>query len=65
MNQIDQSGNTAEEMIKVLTAVGVVSRRLARKLTILAEQDHKLIGGKSNEQPEICGLRLRKVYLTH
>jgi hypothetical protein len=57
MNQTDQSGNTAEELIKVHTAISVVSRRLARKLTILAEQDHKLKGGKSNEQPEICGLR--------
>ena len=42
-----------EELADVLTAISVVSKRLARKLTILSRQDkEKTEGGKSDEQDE-------------
>ena len=42
-----------EELADVLTAISVVSKRLARKLTMLSRQDeHKEEGGKSDEQNE-------------
>lgn len=44
-----------EELIDVLTAISVVSMRLARKLTILARQSQSMEGGKSDEQNERNG----------
>jgi hypothetical protein len=42
-----------EELADVLTAISVVSKRLARKLTMLSRQDEqKAEGGKSDEQDE-------------
>ena len=42
-----------EELADVLTAISVVSKRLARKLTTLSQQDkEKTKGGKTNEQDE-------------
>jgi hypothetical protein len=42
-----------EELADVLTAISVVSKRLARKLTMLSRQDReKTEGGKSDEQDE-------------
>jgi hypothetical protein len=42
-----------EELVDVLTAISVVSKRLARKLTALSRQDRKKTeGGKSDEQDE-------------
>lgn len=39
-----------EELADVLTAISVVSKRLARKLTMLARQDkEKTEGGKTDE----------------
>lgn len=39
-----------EELADVLTAISVVSKRLARKLTMLSRQDRKKAeGGKSDE----------------
>ena len=40
-----------EELADVLTAISVVAKRLARKLTILSRQE-KSVGGKSDEQNE-------------
>lgn len=39
-----------EELIEVLTAISAVSKRLARKLTILADQSQHMEGGKADEQ---------------
>lgn len=39
-----------EELIEVLTAISVVSKRLARKLTVLANQSQHMEGGKADEQ---------------
>jgi hypothetical protein len=40
-----------EELADVLTAISVVSKRLARKLTMLSRQDRKKTeGGNSDEQ---------------
>ena len=39
-----------EELIEVLTAISVVSKRLARKLTALANQSQHMEGGKADEQ---------------
>lgn len=42
-----------EKLANVLTAISVVSKRLARKLTMLSRQDEqKAEGGKSDEQNE-------------
>lgn len=42
-----------EELADVLTAISVVSKRLARKLIALSRQDRKRAeGGKSDEQDE-------------
>ena len=42
-----------EELADVLTAISVVSKRLARKLTMLKRQDkEKTRGGQTNEQDE-------------
>lgn len=42
-----------EELADVLTAISVVSKRLARKLTMLSQQnEQKAEGGKSDEQNE-------------
>ncbi|MHC1762461.1 MAG: hypothetical protein AB9917_23665 [Negativicutes bacterium] len=44
---------TDEELADVLTAISVVAKRLARKLTMLARQDkQKTEGGKADEQEE-------------
>ena len=39
-----------EELIEVLTAISAVSKRLERKLTILADQSQHMEGGKADEQ---------------
>ncbi len=40
-----------EELADVLTAISVVSKRLARKLTMLTRQDkQKMEGGETDEQ---------------
>lgn len=42
-----------EELAGVLTAISVVSKRLARKLTVLSRQENeKTEGGKSDKQDE-------------
>lgn len=42
-----------EELADVLTAISVVSKRLARKLTTLSRQDkEKTEGGNTDEQDE-------------
>jgi len=42
-----------EELADVLTAISVVSKRLARKLTMLSRQDRKKTeGGNSDEQDQ-------------
>ncbi|MBS4031637.1 MAG: hypothetical protein KGZ63_09510 [Clostridiales bacterium] len=42
-----------EELADVLTAISVVSKRLARKLTTLSRQDKETTeGGKTDEQDE-------------
>lgn len=42
-----------EELADVLTAISVVSKRLARKLSMLSQQDRaKKEGGNSDEQDE-------------
>ena len=41
-----------EELVEVLTAISVVSMRLARKLTLLAGQSQSKEGGKADEQNE-------------
>ena len=38
------------ELIEALTAISVVSKRLARKLMILADQSQHMEGGKADEQ---------------
>ena len=43
--------NLDEELADVLTAISVVSKRLARKLNMLSQQE-KEEGGKSSEQNE-------------
>jgi hypothetical protein len=42
-----------EELADVLIAISVVSKRLARKLTMLKREDERMAeGGKSDEQDE-------------
>lgn len=48
-----------EELIGVLTAISVVSKRLAKKLSMLAGQGQSMEGGKSDEQNERTGRRDR------
>ena len=45
-----------DELIEVLTAISVVSMRLAKKLTVLAAQSKSKEGAKTNEQNERDGL---------
>ena len=47
-----QSCAADDELVDVLTAISVVSMRLARKLTLLAGQSQSKEGGKANEQIE-------------
>ena len=49
-----------EELVEVLTAISVVSMRLARKLTMLAGQCKTTEGGKSDEQNERNGCDHRR-----
>ena len=50
MNDKRQTTDTDEELIDILTAISVVSKRLARNLTILAAQSKSMEGEKTNEQ---------------
>ncbi len=64
MNQTIQIDDTRdrvsdEELIGVLTAISVVSKRLAKKLSILAGQSQSKEGGKADEQNERTGRRNR------
>ena len=45
-----QSCAADDELVDVLTAISVVSMRLARKLTLLARQRQSTEGGKTDEQ---------------
>ena len=45
MNEKRQVTDTDEELIDILTAISVVSKRLARNLTILAAQSKSKEGG--------------------
>jgi len=47
-----RSSATDDELVDVLTAISVVSMRLARKLTLLAKQSQSKEGVKTNEQNE-------------
>lgn len=49
MNEKRQVSGTDEELIGILTAISVVSKRLARKLTLLAGQSQSTEGEKSDE----------------
>jgi hypothetical protein len=49
-----------EELIEVLTAISVVSKRLARKLALLAGQSKSMEGGKTDEQNERNGCVYRR-----
>lgn len=60
MNQTIQIDDTRErvsdeELIGVLTAISVVSKRLAGKLSMLAGQSQSKEGGKADEQKERTG----------
>ena len=62
MNQTIQIDDTRdpvsdEELIGVLTAISVVSKRLEGKLSILAGQSQSREGGKADEQNERTGRR--------
>jgi len=62
MNQTVQTHDTHgnvpdEELIGVLTAISVVSKRLAKKLSMLAGQSQSMEGGKPYEQNERTGRR--------
>lgn len=64
MNQTIQIDDTRdcvsdEELIGVLTAISVVSKRLAGKLSMLAGQSQSREGGKADEQNERTGRRNR------
>lgn len=50
MNEKRQVTDTDEELIDILTAISVVSKRLARNLTILAAQSKSKEGEKTNER---------------
>lgn len=48
-----QDSQFNEELADVLTAISVVSKRLARKITVLAKQENlSAKGGKSNGENE-------------
>ncbi|NCB25602.1 MAG: hypothetical protein EOM62_09040 [Bacteroidia bacterium] len=47
-----RSSAADDELVDVLTAISVVSMRLARKLTLLAGQSQSTEGGKADEQNE-------------
>jgi hypothetical protein len=47
-----QSCAADEELVDVLTAISIVSMRLAKKLTLLARQRQSTEGGKTDEQNE-------------
>ena len=54
--QTEFQGSAAdEELVDVLTAISVVSMRLARKLTLLSTQSQSTEGGKTDEQNERNG----------
>lgn len=62
MNQTIQIDDTHdhvsdEELIGVLNAISVVSKRLAKKLSVLAGQSQSKEGGKADEQNERTGRR--------
>jgi hypothetical protein len=62
MNQTIQIDDTRdrvsdEELIGVLNAISVVSKRLAKKLSVLAGQSQSKEGGKADEQNERTGRR--------
>lgn len=62
MNQTIQIDDTRdrvsdEELIGVLNAISVVSKRLAKKLSVLARQSQSKEGGKADEQNERTGRR--------
>lgn len=59
--QIDDTRDRAqdEELIGVLTAISVVSKRLAKKLSMLAGQSQSTEGGKTDGQNERTGRRNR------
>jgi hypothetical protein len=52
MNNNRQMNDTDEELIDTLLAISVVSKRLARNLTLLTAQSKSTEGGKTNEQNE-------------
>jgi len=52
---VNRPGAADEELIEVLTAISVVSMRLARKLTLLAARSQSEEGGKENEQNQRYG----------
>lgn len=65
MNQTIQIDDTRdrvsdEELIGVLNAISVVSKRLARKLSMLAGRSQSKEGGKADEQNERTGRRNRE-----
>lgn len=60
MNQRDSRNITKdEELIEVLTAISVVSMKLARKLTLLGGQSKSMEGEREIEQSErhVCNHR--------
>jgi len=60
MNKSDSRNSTKdEELIEVLTAISVVSMKLARKLTLLGAQGKSMEGERENEQSErhVCNHR--------
>jgi hypothetical protein len=52
MNDKRQMNDTDEELIDTLLAISVVSKRLARNLSILTAQSKPTEGGKADEQNE-------------
>ncbi|NCC15752.1 MAG: hypothetical protein EOM28_05305 [Clostridia bacterium] len=50
-----QSCSADDELVDVLTAISIISMRLARKLTLLAGQRQPTEGGKTDEQNERNG----------
>ena len=57
-NHYDARAN--EDIVDVLTAISVVSRRLARNLTAARQQSKSREGGKSHEQNERYGADHRR-----
>lgn len=52
MNDKKQTTDTDEELIDTLLAISVVSKRLARNLSIIAAQSKSTERGKANEPNE-------------